>query len=92
MIKIMKVTVKLYSILLQHISDDMLNQEAKPIRSGTPFEVNMPDGSTLGDLVASLSLPGDLVKITFVNGRHQQPDYQLQPGDQVGMFPPIAGG
>jgi len=36
--------------------------------------------------------PEDLVKITFVNGIHQDNNYQLQPGDQVGMFPPIAGG
>lgn len=88
----MKVYVKLYSILLHHLSDELPNQEQGEIRSGTPFEVTVPAGSTLGDLVASLSLPEDLVKIAFVNGRQQKLDYRLQPDDQVGMFPPVAGG
>ena len=88
----MKVTIKLYSILTQHICPDILSQQPNRIRAGTPFEITMPAGSTLSDLVACLSLPEDLVKITFVNGIHQELNYQLQPGDQVGMFPPIAGG
>ncbi|MGB3714827.1 MAG: MoaD/ThiS family protein [Candidatus Promineifilaceae bacterium] len=88
----MKVNIKLYSILTQDISEDILNQHPKGIRAGAPFEITMPAGSTLSDLVAYLSLPEDLVKITFVNGIHQKLNFQLQPGDQVGMFPPIAGG
>lgn len=88
----MKVIVKLYSTLRQNIDQEILNQQPNGIRSGIPFEVAMPPGSNLGDLVDRLSLPRDLVKIAFVNGRHQDLNYQLQPGDQVGMFPPIAGG
>jgi len=88
----MNVTIKLYSFLTQYLSEDILNQQPNGIRAGVPFKISMPSGSTLGDLVARLSLPEDLVKITFVNGRHQGLNYQLQPDDQVGMFPPIAGG
>lgn len=88
----MKISIKLYSILAQHVGEDTLNQQPSRIRPGVPFEITMPSGSTLGDLVGVLSLPEDLVKITFVNGKLQELDYQLQPGDQVGMFPPIAGG
>ena len=88
----MKIYIKLYSILVQHLGDDILGQQPGKIRAGIPFEVSMPSGSTLGDLVTSLALPDDLVKLSFVNGRQQGLDYRLQPGDQVGMFPPIAGG
>ena len=88
----MKVSVKLYSLLVQRVGDEILKQQPKAIRSGIPFEVNLPSDSTLEDLVRNLSLPENLVKLTFVNGIHQQLSYQLQPGDQVGVFPPIAGG
>lgn len=88
----MKVSVKLYSILTHNLSEEVISRHPDGIRSGVPFEVIMPTGSTIGDLVTYLSLAEDLVKITFVNGRHQELDYRLQPEDQVGIFPPIAGG
>jgi molybdopterin synthase sulfur carrier subunit len=92
MSKSMKVSVKLYSLLVQSVGEKNLKLQPGAIRSGIPFEVNIPSGSTLQDLARSLSLPEDLVKIVFVNGVQQKLSYQLQAGDQVGMFPPIAGG
>jgi hypothetical protein len=88
----MKVIIKLYANLTQYISNDILSQHPEGIRSGIPFEVTMPAGSTLSDLATYLSLPEDLVKLTYVNGLRKEFNYQLQPGDQVGIFPPIAGG
>jgi len=88
----MKVTVRLYATLTQHVPEGILDEQPDGIRPGAPFKITLPSGTTLGDLVAALSLPENLVKITFVNGIIQKLDYQLQPGDQVGMFPPIAGG
>jgi hypothetical protein len=92
MSEMMKVYIKLYSILTQHICQDILNQHPDGLRAGIPFDITLPAGSTLSDLVAYLSLSEDLVKLVFVNGLHQELNYQLQPDDQVGMFPPIAGG
>lgn len=88
----MKVYIRLYSLLTRHIGKEILGQQPNGIRAGASFEVGMPAGSTLGDLVARLALPEELVKIAFVNGTQQELNYQLQPGDRVGMFPPIAGG
>lgn len=88
----MEVTVRLYATLVQHVREGIFDEEPDRIRSGAPIEMTLPSGSTLGDLVAALSLSDDLVKITFVNGIIQAMDYQLQGGDQVGIFPPIAGG
>lgn len=59
---------------------------------GTPFELDLPDGSCLEDLVRRLRLPDDQVKITFVNGIIQSLDWPLSDGDDVGIFPPVGGG
>lgn len=88
----MKVVIKLYATLTQNISKDILSQHPEEIRSGIPFEVTIPAGSTLSDLVTQLSLPEDIVKLTYVNGLRKEFKYQLQEGDQVGIFPSIAGG
>lgn len=60
--------------------------------SGTPFEVELPDGKTLADLVQILELPVDEVKICFINGRICELDNLLMDGDEVGIFPPVGGG
>ncbi len=62
------------------------------IRAGFSFEIELPEDSTLADLVAYLILPREEVKVTFVNGRAQELDYLLSPGDQVGIFPAVGGG
>jgi molybdopterin converting factor small subunit len=88
----MNISIKLFATLTGNISREILEQHPGGIRSGVPIEINVPPGSTLNDLLDCLSLPAEQVKIFFVNGIHQELDYQLQPGDQVGLFPPIAGG
>jgi molybdopterin synthase sulfur carrier subunit len=59
---------------------------------GTPFEVDIPESATLAELIQKLDLPPDEIKIIYVNGRTQPADYVLQPGDDVGIFPPVGGG
>jgi sulfur-carrier protein len=59
---------------------------------GTPFEIELPEGSTLRDVVAHLNLPEEEVKITFVNGIIQEMDCGLKSGDEIGIFPPVGGG
>lgn len=77
----MEIRVKLYAGLARRSS-----------RSGQVMEVNVPEGSTVADLVAALDLTSDEARLTFVNGRARRPDHRLAPGDQVGVFPPIGGG
>jgi len=79
----MNVRVKLYATLSRYVSG---------VTSGSPLEVELPEDSTLADLVARLALPPQEVKVIFVNGRAREPDYRLAPGDEVGIFPPIGGG
>jgi molybdopterin converting factor small subunit len=79
----MKVYVRLYAFLAERVSG---------VRSGTRMEIILPEGSTVGTLVDQLALPKDIVKLAYVNGLMQKLDYRLQPEDEVGIFPPIAGG
>jgi molybdopterin synthase sulfur carrier subunit len=59
---------------------------------GDRFPVEIPEGSTIADLIQRLDLPQGEVKVTFVNARIRPLDWMLQPGDEVGIFPPIGGG
>lgn len=88
----MKVTVKLYATLTRRVAGAILAKYPQGIRAGQPLEVELPAGTTLNDLVTTLGLPADQIMVVFVNGRRQALDYGLEPGDQVGIFPPVGGG
>lgn len=88
----MKVYVKLYATLTRSVSEAILAQYSQGIAAGSRLEVDLPEDSTLDDLVTHLDLPKEQVKVSFVNGKAQELDYRLEPGDEVGIFPPIGGG
>jgi len=52
----------------------------------------LPEGATIADLIHHLNLPAEEVKLAFVNGRARPEDWRLEPGDEVGIFPPVGGG
>ena len=79
----MHVRVKLFATLSRCFGD------AAP---GTPLEMEIPDGATLADLVNQLKLPREEIKVLFVNGRSRPMDWVLAHGDEVGIFPLVAGG
>lgn len=79
----MLIQVKLFATLRRYAGDTS---------PGQPIPVELPTGATLQDLVERLGIPPDDTKVTFVNGRAQELNWVLQPGDDVGIFPPIGGG
>lgn len=79
----MRVRVKLFATLRRFAP------EGKP---AVPFEVELPEGSTLGDLAAFLHIPAEQTRVAFINGIIHDMDRALEPGDEVGLFPPIGGG
>lgn len=87
----MRVRVKLFATLANQAPEAVRRQVADS-RAGRVFEWEMPDGSTLDDLIAALALPRAEVKQVFVNGRARPLDHILAEGDEVGIFPPIGGG
>jgi len=79
----MRVSVKLFASL----------QRYKPaLSAGQSFEVELPEASTVADLVDHLQIQENEVKVTFVNGRARADLYRLKAGDEVGIFPPVGGG
>jgi len=79
----MRVRVKLFATLSRYVPG---------AGSGVSFETEVPDGTTLTGLVSLLNLPREEVKVAFINGHTRPLDWPLQPGDEVGIFPPIGGG
>ena len=75
--------VKLFATLLRYRPD---------LRHGQPVALAVPPGEDLGATVARLGLPPDVVRHVFVNGQRRALDYVPQDGDEVAIFPPIAGG
>lgn len=74
----MKVTVKLFATL----------------RNFGPAEQEMElaENSTLEDLIRMLKLPDKIPLLKIVNGEHRSMHYRLKEGDEIALFPPIAGG
>jgi len=79
----MKVKVRFYATLSRY------NPEGK---GDNPFTVELKTDSTVSDLLDHLEVPKGEVKQVFIRHKARQLDYQLQDGEQVAVFPPVAGG
>lgn len=79
----MKVEVRLFATLQSYLPVDAC---------GDGVSLVFPPGATVGDVVASLNIPSDVACLIVVNGRDAAPEQVLAPGDELAMFPPLAGG
>lgn len=77
----MIVTVRLYATL----------RDLAPGRK-SEIELDVPEGTSVAKLMAQLGVPSGLVRKVFVGGVARDDTYVLRRGDEVGVFPPIAGG
>jgi len=84
----MTVTVRLYASL----PDKLAQRGGQRVQAGSKLDLELPDASCLVDLLSLLRLRREEVLTAFVNGRQRDLDHILAPGDEVGFFPPIAGG
>jgi sulfur-carrier protein len=79
----MKIELNLYASLAEYLPD----------RTRTnPHVIDLPVGTTIGQLIAQLHIPLDIPRIIFLNGVHSPLEALLKDGDRLGMFPPLAGG
>lgn len=76
----MLVYIKLYGGLANSGEDD------------EPAHMDIPQTSTVGELLAYAKIDTEKAKILLVNGVHAEPGQQLKDGDAVSVFPPVAGG
>lgn len=63
-----------------------------PGARGDHVSLDVPDGTTVDQVVHSLRIPSELERLTVVNGRDAVPDQVLSEGDVLSLFPPLAGG
>jgi sulfur carrier protein ThiS len=54
--------------------------------------LDVPESSTVRDVLQGLGIPPDLDRVTLVNGGDATPERRLRPGDVVTVFPPLSGG
>jgi len=54
--------------------------------------LDLPDHSTIAELIHRLGIPSDLSRIVLVNGHDVEDGVRLHAGDVVDVFPPLAGG
>ncbi|SMB98367.1 Molybdopterin converting factor, small subunit [Thermanaeromonas toyohensis ToBE] len=56
------------------------------------FALKIEPGTSLFKVYEILGIPPEEIKQAFVNGRRVEPEYILKDNDEIGIFPPIAGG
>jgi molybdopterin synthase sulfur carrier subunit len=74
----MKVKIKLFASLRQFGPDEQV--------------IDLPEHTTIDDVVLSLHFHGTIRLLRIVNGEHRPADHILKDGDELALFPPIAGG
>ena len=74
----MKIKVKLFASLREYGPGEQI--------------IDLPDNATVGDAINLLNLPERFPLLKIVNGEHRPPEYTLKEGDDLALFPPIAGG
>jgi molybdopterin converting factor small subunit len=63
-----------------------------PGTRGDSVVLDLPDGTTVDQVVHSLRIPPAMERLTVVNGQDATPDQRLVEGDVLSVFPPLAGG
>lgn len=59
---------------------------------GKPMEMDVPGGTSVGELIDILNIPPGDVFAILVNGVHTPKENALKHGDRVAFFPPVGGG
>lgn len=84
----MQVTLKLFASLTTYLPANKKN--------GIEADVDVPDGTTIGDMISRYSIPSKSAHLVMVNGVYIKPgerdQYVLKAEDALAICPPVAGG
>jgi sulfur carrier protein ThiS len=88
----MRITLKLYAMLSDHLPSEVDGQR----RKGNELPLDVPDGDTAQAVIDRFRLPPKLVHLVLVNGVYIPPQarsgHVLAADDELAIWPPIAGG
>jgi sulfur carrier protein ThiS len=83
----MKITFKLFATLTDYLPAE---------RKHNAVALDIDPGTTIADIVARFSLPPKLVHLVLVNGIYVEPPKratrEMNDGDVLAIWPPVAGG
>ncbi|MDW7738825.1 MAG: MoaD/ThiS family protein [Bacillota bacterium] len=79
----MKIEVVLYATLTRYHPEEKGNK---------PFSVELPEGATIKELIEKVGIQEGEAKQVFIRHKSRRPDYVLEDGERVAIFPPVAGG
>ena len=88
----MKVKAKVFAGLARMLRETLPKRYPDGFRPGKPVEEEVPEASTVADLIDKMGIPRKSVHVVFVNAVARKLDYRLASDDEVGIFPPIGGG
>lgn len=78
----MHITVRLHSTL----------RKFQPAQGQTALELEMSDGATVADVIVRLGIPPGFAPLAVRAERQIPPAAVLEDGQQIDLFPPLAGG
>lgn len=84
----MNITFKLFASLGDYLPS--------AVRPANEMPLPVQDGATIAQVIEPFGLPPKLVHLVLVNGKYIEPaqraSHELQEGDVLAIWPPIAGG
>ena len=79
----MQVKVKLFATLRDYLPKDS---------DGRSCLMDIDDKTTIEQIISTFNIPEEIPKIILVNGLNGTMDQTLKEGDELSIFPPVAGG
>ncbi len=88
----MRITFKLFAMLTDYLPQQV---DGRP-RSGNVIELDLPEGSTVQQVIDRFRLPAALVHLVLIDGafvpKEQRESRKLAEGQALAIWPPVAGG
>lgn len=88
----MRITFKLFAMLADHLPAQVDGNA----REGNIVNFDVPEGTTVQQVIDRFSLPSKLVHLVLIDGRYVEPSARasrvLADGETLAIWPPIAGG